>query len=97
MVSYHKGLARMTLMGGSAIQLQSFVLADGQFCLKAAIYWPKCETPAMHAIYPNEDYDWRGAAAKVAELWKAGPAAAGLTPAVEGEAPPALDKLAAVG
>ena len=97
MVNYHKGLARMALDGGGVVHLQNFCLADGQICLKAALYWPSCEAPATHAIYPQENFDWRAAAARVAEIWLAGPAAAGLAPAAEGEAQPALEKLAAVG
>jgi hypothetical protein len=59
MVNYHKGLARMVIDGGGVIHLQNFSLADGQICLKAALYWPNCETPVAHAIYPQENFDWR--------------------------------------
>jgi hypothetical protein len=97
MVNYHKGLARMALEGGGVVQLQNFSLADGQICLKAALYWPSCDAPATHSIYPQEGFDWRNAAARVAEIWLAGPEAAGLTPVAEGDAQPALEKLAAVG
>jgi hypothetical protein len=97
MVNYHKGLARMVIDGGGVIHLQNFSLADGQICLKAALYWPNCETPVAHAIYPQENFDWRSTAAKIAEIWLAGPEAAGITPAGEGEAQPVLEKLAAVG
>jgi hypothetical protein len=97
MVNYHKGLARLALEGGGVVHLQNFSLADGQICLKAALYWPSCEAPATHSLYPQEDFDWRNAASRIAEIWLAGPEAAGLTPALEGEAQPALEKLAAVG
>jgi hypothetical protein len=97
MVSYHKGLARMALNGGGVVHLQNFSLADGQICLKAAMYWPGCELPATQALYPNESFDWRSAAGRIADIWLAGPEAAGLTPMAEGEAQPPLEKLAAVG
>jgi hypothetical protein len=71
MVNYHKGLARMALEGGGVVHLQNFSLADGQICLKAALYWPSCEAPATHAIYPQENFDWRAAASRIAEIWRA--------------------------
>jgi hypothetical protein len=73
MVNYHKGLARMALEGGGVVHLQNFSLADGQICLKAALYWPSCEAPATHAIYPQENFDWRAAPSPNAEKslpWK---------------------------
>ena len=96
-VNYHRGLARMSLNDGSAVHLQNYSLADGQICVKAMLFWPRCEVPIAHSIYPRENFDWRGAAAKVAEIFLAGPAAAGIAPTEANEAPPALTKLTAVG
>jgi hypothetical protein len=74
-VSFQKGVARMTFNDGSGyITLHSFVLADGQLCVKAEYTWTQTGTRAYRSIYPsNENFDWQGAAFKLAEGWMDGP------------------------
>lgn len=96
MVSFHKNIARFTMKDGGALQVQSFSLADGQACVKAALYWPGLPSPAFYAVYPtNEDFSWENAAEKVAQMWIEGPLAAGLNPLGESDAGPALSRLVA--
>lgn len=73
-VNYQKGIARMTFADGSgSITLQNFTLADGQICIKAEYLWAWPQpTVGSHAIYPSTDnFDWFGAAYKVAQGWMA--------------------------
>lgn len=96
MVSFHKNIARLSIKDGGAIQVQSFTLADGQTCVKTALYWPGISTPALYAVYPTtEEFSWENASEKVAQLWVEGPIAAGINPLGEGDAGPALSRLVA--
>lgn len=74
-VNYHKGLARMTLGDKGSIALQSYTLADGQICVKVGLNWAAASTPGSDAIYPRENFDWLGAAHRIAQAWLAGPQA----------------------
>ncbi|HRE06473.1 MAG TPA: hypothetical protein PKX00_12740 [Opitutaceae bacterium] len=96
-VSYHKGLARLAFADGGAIALQSFSLADGQICVKAALSWAGREGQVIHAIYPHsETHDWVASAEGVALAWMSGPASA--LPLPQSNAVSAsLDRLASVG
>jgi hypothetical protein len=96
-VSYHKGLARLAFADGGAIALQSFSLADGQICVKAALSWAGREGQVIHAIYPHsETHDWAASAESVALAWMSGPASA--LPLPQSNAVSAsLDRLASVG
>jgi len=95
-VSYHKGLARLTFTDGGTIALQNFSLADGQICVKAALFWAGREEPVIHAIYPHGDsHDWKASADSVALAWTAGPESAlQMTP--RGSAAELIDRLVAV-
>ncbi len=98
MVNFHKGIARMSLKDGGAIQVQCFVLADGQSCLKVALHWEGYSSPSMHAVYPTaQNFDWIKAAGRVAQTWVSGPEAAGLVAIETNDSMPALSKLAAIG
>jgi hypothetical protein len=74
MVNFQKGIARIAFGDGSgAITLQNFTLADGQICVKAAFSWANSDATGSCSIYPNSDnFDWFGAAAKIAEGWMNG-------------------------
>jgi hypothetical protein len=75
-VNFNKGLARLVFNDGSgAILLQSFTLADGQICVKAMLEWAGASKPGVQSIYPNEDFNWSGAAHRIAEAWMDGPPA----------------------
>lgn len=76
-VSYHKGLARMSFEDGGSISLQSFTMADGQICVKAALMRAGQADALIHAIYPHRaDHDWRESAESIALAWVAGSVAA---------------------
>jgi hypothetical protein len=65
----------MTFSDGSgSILLQGFTLADGQICVKALLEWTGASQPGVQAIYPTENFNWAGAAFRVAEAWMDGPA-----------------------
>lgn len=93
-VNYHKGLARLAFADGGAVSLQSFTLADGQICVKAALTWPQSDATVIHAIYPHDHgHDWEASADAIATVWMAGPAS--MIPTVAGAS--GLDRLVAVG
>jgi hypothetical protein len=107
-VNYHLGLARLMLHvrpaeGGKVeprgtILLQSYQLADGSPCLKAALSWHGSAANVMRAIYAKPDVNWTGEARKVAAEWLAGPPAqstAEAAPAAEAAEP--LAEAAAAG
>lgn len=79
-VNYHLGLARLNLNVRTAtglvargnILLQSYQLADGTPCLKAALAWVGTENGATRAIYSKPDVNWTSEARKVAAEWMAG-------------------------
>jgi hypothetical protein len=82
-VSYHQGLARMTLAQRSAtgvepkggIFLQSFVLADGSQCLKASLSWLDSTATQVISVYAKPQVNWRMEAATIANAWISGPPA----------------------
>lgn len=79
-VNYHLGLARLNLnvrTGGNLVSrgqvlLQSYQLADGTPCLKAALSWVGTENNVTRAIYSKADVNWTSEARKVAAEWMAG-------------------------
>ena len=75
-VNFHKGLARLTFNDGSgSILLQGFTLADGQTCVKAMLEWAGAMKPGVQSVYPQEGFNWAGAACRIAEAWMDGPPA----------------------
>lgn len=80
-VNYHQGLARLMLGVRNAtgvkprgsVLLQSYQLADGTPCLKAALVWAGTESGAVRAIFSKPDINWTSEARKVAAEWMAGP------------------------
>ena len=89
-VNYHLGLARLTIsvcplsdspQPRGSIMLQSYALADGTPCLKAALSWTGQERSCNRAIYSKPGTDWKSEARKVAAEWMAGPPAAAEEPA----------------
>jgi hypothetical protein len=74
-VNFSKGLARYSFGDGSgAVVLQSFLLADGQICIKAALMWAGSEAVGQEAVYPRETrFSWDDAADRIASAWMAGP------------------------
>ncbi len=97
MVNFHKGIARYNMKDGSALQVQAFVLADGQTCLKVALYWAGINSPAIQSVYPTpDDFDYIKAAGRIAQMWIDGPIAAGISFGGEGSSEPALSKLTAI-
>lgn len=73
-VNFQKGIARMTFVDGSgSITLQNFTLADGQICVKAEFCWSHSDSMGSYAVYPTpQDFDWFGAAVKIAQAWMNG-------------------------
>lgn len=91
MVSFHHGLARLTLSlrqgsesPGGSIFLQSFSLADGSLCLKASLNWKGSEALQVVPVYSTPGLDWKLEAARIASTWLQGPPAIN-TPTVLGE------------
>lgn len=84
-VNYHLGLARLTLgvrlpAGGKneprgSILLQSYMLADGSPCLKAALSWTGTDRNVVRSIYSRPEVNWVSEARKVAAEWMGGPPA----------------------
>ncbi|MEY2882034.1 MAG: hypothetical protein RLZZ15_4414 [Verrucomicrobiota bacterium] len=81
MISFHRGLARLTLaprpgndgpQGG--LLLQEFELADGSLCLKAGLSWQGSEASAVVAVYSTPQLNWKLEASRIAGAWLAGPA-----------------------
>lgn len=98
MVNFNKGIARFMMKDGSAIQVQSFELADGQTCIKVALYWAGIKTPAIQSVYPTTvDFDFVKAAGRLAQMWIDGPLSAGISLGGESSAEAPLNKLSSVG
>lgn len=74
-VNFHKNLARMAFADGSgAILLQTFVLADGESCVKASVTWAGADAVVTESVFPKGNvFDWQSAASRVARAWMAGP------------------------
>lgn len=97
-VNFHKGIARLTFADGSGtLQLQSFVLADGQTCVKVAMVWAGNPYVGLEAVYPQGNFNWATAAEKVAAVWMAGPRQPAAAPIDSLAAPAQSASLAAVG
>jgi hypothetical protein len=84
-INYHLGLGRLSLgvraadgkIGQrGAVLLQSYQLADGTPCLKAALTWTGSTNNTVRSIYAKPDVNWTTEARKVAAAWLAGPPAA---------------------
>lgn len=83
-LNYHLGLARLSLgvrtgtghkeLRGN-ILLQSYQLADGTSCLKAALSWTGSEATVYRPIYSKPDINWTSEARKIGAEWMAGPPA----------------------
>jgi hypothetical protein len=90
-VSYHQGLARMSLQQRSSsgtedkgtIYLQNFVLADGSQCLKASLTWTGAPETQVIAVYAKPQVNWRTEAASIATAWISGPPAVTATQVTE--------------
>lgn len=78
-VNYHLGLARLNLnvrtatgvIARGSVLLQSYQLADGTPCLKAALAWTGTENAVTRAIYSKPDTNWTSEARKIAAEWMA--------------------------
>jgi len=84
-VNYHLGLARLTLTVAASsgpretrgtVLLQSYALADGTPCLKAALAWAGREGQVLRSVFSKPEVDWKREARKLAAEWMAGPPAA---------------------
>ncbi len=63
----------MLFEDGGSISLQSYSLASGQICVKAALVWPGQPDAVIHSIYPQgRSHDWRASAEGIALAWLAG-------------------------
>jgi hypothetical protein len=110
-VNYHLGLARLMLgvrlpEGGKTdprgtILLQSYQLADGTPCLKAALSWTGSDRNTVRSLFTKPEVDWTREARKIAAEWMAGPPAKAETPAEAALDTPALstsqEQIAATG
>ena len=92
-ISYHLGLARLTLASaaiGEAIRpmgeflVQSSHLADGSQCFKAIMRWQGAEAAVTECIVEKPNTEWRSSARQLAAIWLGGaPAIAETVPMVE--------------
>ncbi len=80
MVSFHHGLARLTLvprpgteLPGGSIFLQAFTLADGSLCLKASLSWKHSEAAQVVPVYSTPSLSWKLEASRIAQAWLQGP------------------------
>jgi hypothetical protein len=105
-INYHLGLARLSLGVRSgdgktsprgAILLQSFQLADGTPCLKAALTWTGATANTVRSIYSRPEVNWTSEARKVASEWLAGPPPAAVAPTPVEEPVAMGDRVAAAG
>jgi hypothetical protein len=99
-VNYHLGLARLALTvalpsgtpeARGTVLLQSYALADGTPCLKAALAWTGREGQIVRSVFSKPEVDWKREARKLAAEWMAGPPASLASP----EAAPTVEPLAA--
>lgn len=98
MVNFNKNIARFAMKDGGAVQVQTFILADGQTCVKVALYWGGIQVPAIVSVYPTSaDFSWEASAMKIGQMWIDGPIAAGINPLGDTDSSPALTRLTAVG
>lgn len=104
-ISYHQGLARLTLGQRSAaglegrgmILLQSYLLADGSQCLKANLNWAGSAETQVIAVYAKPLVNWRTEAASIATAWISGPPTASSAGEGSEAMSEASDALAAAG
>jgi hypothetical protein len=96
MMSFHHGLARLTLnargssdlpCAGGTIFLQTFALADGSLCLKASLGWKDSEVSPVLSVYSNPIINWTTEASRIASAWLKGPPAQTTTAPTEQFAP----------
>lgn len=80
MVSFHHGLARLTLTPrpgsdspGGSIFLQAFALADGSLCLKASLNWKGSDALQVIPVYSTPTLSWSLEASRIAQCWLQGP------------------------
>ncbi len=80
-ISYHMGLARLTLASTSSetgrspmgeVLLQSSNLADGSICFKATLRWHGSVGTTVENIYEKPNIEWRSSARKLAAIWLGG-------------------------
>ena len=96
-ISYHMGLARLTLGSTSSesgykpmgeVLLQSSNLADGSICFKATLRWQGATATVIESIYEKPNIEWRSCARQLAAIWLGGaPAAIETISLVEEHAP----------
>ncbi|MBI5690484.1 MAG: hypothetical protein HZC55_10345 [Verrucomicrobia bacterium] len=80
MVSFHQGLARLTLaprsgndFPGGAILIQAFLLSDGSQSVKASLTWSGSPHPFTIAVYSTPRMNWKLEASRIASAFLEGP------------------------
>ncbi len=77
-VNFEKGLARLTLFGADGatpcgvFHVQSYVLANGEPCVKVIISWQDSSETTSVPIFPKAGCDWSVEATKLANIWLGG-------------------------
>jgi hypothetical protein len=80
-ISYHLGLARLSLASRSAegantpmgeVLVHSSNLADGSTCFKATLRWAGADTTSIESIFEKPNTEWRSSARQVAAIWLGG-------------------------
>lgn len=80
LVNFPAGLARLTLaarepdsgMPQGTVIVQYFGLANGSFCMKAALTWTGCEPTSTIYVYETPTLNWKLEASRIASAWLAG-------------------------
>ena len=80
-ISYHLGLARLTLASKDPISgsrplgevvLQASTLADGSACFKATLRWEGSQASLLQSVFEKPNVEWRSAARRIAAVWQGG-------------------------
>jgi hypothetical protein len=74
-VDFKKGAARLVVKDSSnrdapgSFDVQNYLLADGKTCVKIGLSWGDGSTKTIVSLFPKNEYDWAGEAAKIARIW----------------------------
>lgn len=83
-INFPRGLGRLELVprpgaelpvNGATVALQTFLLANGECCIKARLSWPDEERAQDFAVYPTPSLNWKGEASRIAMALLDGPSA----------------------
>lgn len=77
-VNFQNGLCRLVLTDSTgshtrgSFDVQSYLLADGETCVKVALAWGEAPAKTIISLFPKKGYDWDEEASKIARVWLTG-------------------------